>query len=250
MRRLLAHDAAALRALVARPLMLAFDFDGTLAPIVARRETARMRRATARRFALVCARYPTVVVTGRRRADVLPRLEGAPVKAVVGHHGLETGARGAAHAKGLAEVRAALRTLAAALPGLDVEDKGASLSVHVRRVRRPGAALAQVRRALGALATKTRLVAGKQVLNVLPAGAPHKGDAVVALRERLGVEVALFVGDDVTDEDVFRLAAPGKLVGVRVGASRRSAADWFLRDQREVDGLLEWLVTLRPRPGT
>ena len=51
-------------------VLLAFDFDGTLAPIVANRHQAAMRARTARLFSTVCERYPSAVISGRAKADV------------------------------------------------------------------------------------------------------------------------------------------------------------------------------------
>lgn len=90
-----------------------------------------------------------------------------------------------------------------------------------------------------------RVVPGKFVLNVVLASAPNKGDALLDLRAREGADIAMYVGDDVTDEDVFRLDQPGRLLTVRVERSRTSAAAYFLRDQREVDQLLKRLITFR-----
>lgn len=89
-----------------------------------------------------------------------------------------------------------------------------------------------------------RLVAGKQLVNAVPLGAPHKGDVMSALCRRERVEAALYVGDDITDEDVFALDRKD-LATVRVGRSRRSRARAFLRDQASVDSLLELLAELR-----
>ena len=58
----------------------------------------------------------------------------------------------------------------------------------------------------------------------LRAGAPNKGDALLRLRTSDGAHTALYVGDDVTDEDVFRLDQPGRLLTVRIGKSLTSAA--------------------------
>ena len=71
--------------------------------------------------------------------------------------------------------------------------------------------------------------------------------ALISLRERETADIALYVGDDVTDEDVFELDQPGRLLCIRVGQSRKSAAPWFLRDQREIDMLLKKLVELRAK---
>jgi trehalose 6-phosphate phosphatase len=74
MRHLLSRDGRELLAqLASTHVLLAFDFDGTLAPIVSDREGARMRASTARLFARVAAAYPVAVISGRARADVTAR---------------------------------------------------------------------------------------------------------------------------------------------------------------------------------
>ena len=57
--------------------------------------------------------------------------------------------------------------------------------------------------------------------------------------------MAFYLGDDVTDEDVFEIDQPGRLLSVRIGESIGSAAKFFLRRQSEVDRLLSKLVMLR-----
>jgi trehalose 6-phosphate phosphatase len=83
------------------------------------------------------------------------------------------------------------------------------------------------------------------VVNLVPERAPHKGDALLALRAKEGADTALYVGDDITDEDVFELDQPGRLLSIRVGQSKRSAAAYFLRNQREIDVFLDRLVKFR-----
>ena len=83
-----------------------------------------------------------------------------------------------------------------------------------------------------------RLIGGKQVVNILPAGAPHKGLALERARARLGCDTAVYVGDDETDEDVFALDRPGRLLGIRVGRKRSSSAASYVRAQAEIDRLL------------
>jgi len=67
----------------------------------------------------------------------------------------------------------------------------------------------------------------------------------LSLRSAEGADVALYVGDDVTDEDVFGIDQPGRLLSVRVGDSRGSAAHYYLRKQAEVVRLLAVLAKLR-----
>jgi len=57
--------------------------------------------------------------------------------------------------------------------------------------------------------------------------------------------MAVYVGDDVTDEDAF--ASPAVNVSIRVGRSDESSAPYFLPRQEDVDALLEALVLARAR---
>lgn len=226
-------------------VLLGFDFDGTLAPIVAERDHAAMRPRTATLFGEVCRLYPCTVISGRSKADVSARLEGCAVKYVIGNHGLEPGALLGEFEREMRDAIQALSSTLAGLGGVDLEDKRYSVAIHYRRSRTKQAARATILRAVEQLGTPMRVVPGKLVINVIPRRAPNKGDALLGLRTVEGAHTAFYVGDDVTDEDVFRIDQPGRLLSVRVGESMGSAARYFLRDQREMDVLLERLVALR-----
>jgi trehalose 6-phosphate phosphatase len=225
--------------------LVAFDFDGTLAPIVADRDRANMRTRTHDLFGLVCRLYPCAVISGRGRADVARRLTGSRVRYIVGNHGMEPGKRMPVFERQIAGILPQLR---AALPedwGIDVEDKRFSLAIHYRRSRRKRDARKAIYEAVARLPLPLRATAGKLVVNVLPAGAPHKGDALLQLRDKAEADTAIYVGDDVTDEDVFQLDQPGRLLSIRVGRARASAASYYLQSQTEVDALLARLIRLR-----
>lgn len=244
--RLLAREnRGLLEQLAWSPVLLAFDFDGTLAPIVEDRDLAGMRRTTSQLFSQVCRTYTCAVISGRSKRDVATRLGKARVKYIVGNHGLEPGVQLHRFEREIAKVRPLLEAELGAVHGIEIEDKRYSLAVHYRRARGKRVARAAILRAVSSLPTPMRMVPGKLVVNVVPARAPNKGDALLDLRARAGAATALYLGDDVTDEDVFALDQPGRLVSVRVGASMTSAANYFLRDQLEVDELLERLAGLR-----
>lgn len=246
MKSLLSRENADLLAQLAwSRVLLAFDFDGTLAPVVALPAEARMRKRTAVLLAKVCSVYPCAVLSGRGRRDLASRLAGARVKYVVGNHGLAPGLRMQDFAEEVARARAHLETSLAGWPGVDIEDRGSSLALHYRRSRQKRLARAAIDGAVAALPLRMRLVPGKLVVNVVPEGAPYRGDAITALRTTAQADTVLYVGDDATDEDVFALDQPGRLSTVRMGVSRSSAAAWFLRDQTAIDLLLEKLVALR-----
>ncbi len=228
-------------------VLLAFDFDGTLAPIVEDRDAARVRQRTRALLERLCRLYPCAVISGRAKADVERRLSGMPLRRVIGNHGLEPGEHLGDFARTVDAVRPAIEAALAAHPGVDVEDKRFSLAIHYRRSRRKREAREAIRAAVASSPLPMRSVAGKLVVNVVPEGAAHKGDALTRLRAEEGADTALYVGDDVTDEDVFQLDQPGRLLSIRVGRSKSSAAPFFVRDQREIDPLLAKLVDLRSR---
>jgi len=239
---------AALRALAGGRALVALDLDGTLAPIVADRREAALRPATLALLAQVAARYPTVVVTGRARADAVARLRGVALREVIGNHGAEAARTGPDGRRWRAQSRrwaAALRAVARGLPGVEVEDKGLTVSAHYRHAARPALARRRLVTAARTLAG-ARLLGGKRVVSVLPVDAPHKGHALAAAARRLGARRLLFVGDDDTDEEAFGHPVGVPAVMVRVGPAPASRAAFHLDGQFDVDRLLRLLVRLRP----
>jgi trehalose 6-phosphate phosphatase len=224
--------------------LLAFDFDGTLAPIVADPARARMRPATTRLLNDLVTLYPCIVISGRAQADVLKRLEGIPVHGVIGNHGVEPWQASDRLAREVRRWQPLLRKRLSGLPGVTIEDKRLSVAVHYRHARAKEKARAAISEAVAALGD-VRVIGGKQVVNVLPKAAPDKGDALRKERDRLACEKAIYAGDDDTDEDVFALDQPGRLLSIRVGAKAGSHASYYVRSQAAVDELLRILRELR-----
>jgi trehalose 6-phosphate phosphatase len=228
-------------------VLIAFDFDGTLAPIVDDPTAAVMPASTRRLFREVATLYPCVVISGRSRADLATRLRGVALREIVGNHGLEPARGGRQRATFAAHVARWVPRLERALrdfPGVVVEDKRLSVAVHYRASRKKKQALAAIDAVVAQLGP-LRAFGGKQVVNLVPPQAPHKGLALEAARRRAHCDTALYVGDDDTDEDVFALQAPGRLLSIRVGRRAGSQAGYYLRDRAEVDRLLGFLRDLR-----
>jgi trehalose 6-phosphate phosphatase len=225
-------------------VLLAFDYDGTLAPIVGDPDRAQMRPSTRRLLLQLAALYPCVVISGRSRPDVRGRLDGIPLRQIVGNHGIEPWQGTLPLMDEVSRCAPVLGRCLAAWKGVRIENKAYSISVHYRHSREKKKALAAILEAASRLGT-VRVIGGKQVVNILPAGAPHKGMALERERERLGCDTALYVGDDTTDEDVFSLDQPGRLLGIRVAPKRASHASYFVSNQLAVDGLLSLLLGLR-----
>ena len=221
--------------------LCAFDFDGTLAPIVDHPNLARMRGPTRRLLKRVASLYPCIVVSGRNRKDMCGKLCGIPLAGVFGNHGAETG--GSHHEdRRIEHWKAALQAELGNLPGVWVEDKGSSLAVHYRQSTRPAQSRRRISEAIAKL-NEARTFGGKKVINLVANGAPTKGDAVAAERDRLHCNWVLYVGDDENDEDAF--AMKGNLVAVRIGRKKHTHAGYYLQSQAEIDELLKWMARLR-----
>jgi trehalose 6-phosphate phosphatase len=227
--------------------LLGFDFDGTLAPIVADRNSAAMRSRTATLLRRVCALYPCAIISGRSQPDLARRVGDARPERLVSNLGFEAGQSAPRVAREVAAARNVLEAQLADLPGIDLEDKGFTLAVHYRRSRRKRDARAAILEAAATLPQSLALKDGKLTVHVVHTRAPTKANAVLRLRDELAADTVLYVGDDASDEEVFELDEPGRLISVRVGRSKESHAPYFVHDQHEVDRLLRMLIQLRDR---
>jgi len=232
-------------ALATRPL-LAFDIDGTLAPIVDRPDAARLPDEMQRCLADLAMRADVAIITGRSIGDARRMLAFEP-RYLIGNHGVEglpewreRAAVFAQTVRGWHDALTACEPLAA--NGVTLEDKRYSLSLHYRRAKNPHAAYRAIRRCIESLDPPPNIIDGKAVVNLLPAGAPDKGEALRTLIDKTGSRSALYVGDDDTDETVFRLNLPN-LLTLRVEPAADSRATLFLRDQREVLRLIRHIAT-------
>jgi trehalose 6-phosphate phosphatase len=225
-------------------VLAAFDYDGTLAPIAETPDGALMRPRTRELLRRLSCNFPTVVISGRAQADVRRHLAGTAVLEVIGNHGIEPWSCRAGYHRQARRWLERLRVALAGLRGVWIEDKRFSVAVHYRQAADVEGTRRAVERALSRLGP-VRVVSGKRVYNLLPRTAPDKGAALERARAWLGCEAALYVGDDDTDEDVFRLETRTPLLSVRVGSRRSSAAMFRLRGQQMIDELLDTLLRLR-----
>ena len=245
------HMDDILRRIRERGCVLMIDFDGTLAPMVSDPRRARMGMRTRRALEGVARRYPVAVITGRALSDVQARVPTYGVS-FAGNHGLECSTKGRVHPvripailqRALNTVRARLRCVALDYKGIYFEDKVYSLSLHYRRCPRSkhAAVRAKVMNAVRE-AGGLRIVEGIYVLNILPAMHRDKGTATREMYASLAGRkkpVPVFIGDDVTDEDAFRVIRQG--ITIKVGTSSASAAQYYFKSRSGVDRFLEAMV--------
>lgn len=215
-------------------LLVALDFDGTLAPEVdvpddaraipaARDAVLRLNELDATRVALVSGRaMASLIHVSRLPDDVL----------LIGSHGIEQRLdhpddRLALGAHELERVEVLKRVLTRIADGHDevwVEEKPAGFALHTRLATPEAAqqahhdALRETAAALGELTVRE----GKNVLE-FSVRSTTKGEGIELLRQYTGADAVLFAGDDVTDEDGFAALQPHD-VGIKVGAGDTAAS--------------------------
>ncbi|WP_136065498.1 trehalose-phosphatase [Modicisalibacter radicis] len=234
-----------------RDWALFLDFDGTLVSLAAHPSEVRVSPRLKRLLDELGKTFDgAVAVVSGRPLDQLEQLLGPVSLPMAGIHGLEwrdaDGSRHTAIAQPaqLASCRDALAAFVADHPGLHYEDKGVSLTLHYRGAPELAEAcrefFAAQHRALG---ETFELVPGKCVLELRPSGY-HKGTAVARLLDEaptFQARTPVFIGDDVTDEDAFRIVNARGGHSVRVGSQDETAATCYLESVQEV---LTWLESL------
>jgi trehalose 6-phosphate phosphatase len=226
--------------------LFAFDLDGTLAPFAVHAWEVRLDPALRARLKRLDELGSVCVLTGRSREAALSILD-LDLRLVIGNHGCEWPPEIRSRNRDFIAVsrvwRDRLRGELADDPGVEIEDKGETLALHYSRAREPSAALERIKEAVGRLEPAPRVIGGKFVMNLLPMAAQTKGQALIEAMARVGATRAVYWGDDVTDEEVFRLAGV-ELLGVHIGRDTWTAASHYLDDQSGVAGVLGALVEM------
>jgi trehalose-phosphatase len=241
-----------------RRVLLFLDFDGTLAPIVEIPEQAEMRPET--RVLLerlsendLCS---VVIVSGRALTDIRERV-GLAELIYAGNHGLEISGAGlnfvepeaVQRIKLLGELSRRLRERLRHVPGVVIENKVLTATIHFRRVQRNDRN--EIRKAVYeevAFSDRIfRVTQGLEVFEIRPRVDWNKGTAVRWIAGMRGGAdtLAFYIGDDMTDEDGFSALPEG--ITIRVGQGTGTAARYYLERQESVVRFLAWLVeTISP----
>jgi trehalose 6-phosphate phosphatase len=249
-------------AIASRPrdqrLVLLSDYDGTLAEFHPDPAAAWPSAHTRDLLCRLAARddLSLGIVSVRRVSDLRTRTQLPGRVYLAGLHGMEIEVRALrcqhpdldAARHGARVLREQLEEVRAQVPGLLLEDKDASIAVHVRAVapdaRESALTLADDCAAPLVESGQLRRLIGNMVLEFLPNIACHKGDATRWIAADIEVRCQrrpwiVFVGDDVTDEDAFQAISSG--IGVLVGR-RTSAAQYQLDSTSQVEALLDWVL--------
>jgi trehalose-phosphatase len=238
-----------------RERLLLLDFDGTLAPIESTPEEVRLDPRTHRVLEKLSRKrtFRLVIVSGRSLKD-LKRFFHLPRAILVGNHGLEARPASVGLSKSARAARRAsrrIRVLATKLglvfrgwPGVRVENKTYTLTLHYRNIAKDRLALFQhvvdfYRKEQGK-SSPLLWKPGKKVWEVRPRGYWGKADVAMHFMKKFPKAFMMAAGDDLADDEMFEVVAP-KGFAVRVGRSARSAANYYLDSPKQMREFLEEL---------
>jgi trehalose 6-phosphate phosphatase len=236
-------------------LLLCADFDGTLTPLVDDPASARLAEPMRQTLESLSRRNKlnVVIISGRPRDDLQARIN-IPGLIYAGNHGLEISGSGfifveptaIGHREQLHQLASELGQRLQPFPGVFVEDKGLTLTVHFRKAA--PADSEEVRRVVHAALASANypfvLASGKAAHEISPRVYWNEGSVIGWIKERLGKRDAALVyfGDDATDEGAF-VAFPNEIT-VRVGTAPDSAAQFEVEGPPQVEEFLRWLNRL------
>lgn len=231
------------------------DYDGTLTPIVERPEYAIISPQMKELLKRLSDKYPTAIVSGRLREDV-ENLVGIKGLFYAGSHGFEISGPNTLmiqpEAKRvipiISEVTNKLKEELGNIPGVLIEEKKLSVAVHYRLV--DNQYVEKIKNVVGKAISKLpslRLMEGKKVFEIMPAIDWNKGKAVRWIMQALNLSwvgtSVVYLGDDTTDEDVFRFIRTRGL-GILVSETPKpSAAEFRLASPEEVSNLFKEVLT-------
>jgi len=236
------------------PNILLLDYDGTLTPLVQRPEEALLSQERRQLLKKLAAQknIKLAIVTGRGLRDIKKLLR-LPELIYIGNHGFEIEFRKkvivpAAARRSRPLFQKLVRELRKALKpytGCQIEDKKWTVSVHYRRVT--AAQQNKVRHIVRHLITplakdkKLLMTTGKKVIGFRPPVPWDKGQAVLWLLKKYPSYSPVYIGDDITDEDAFRVLRK-KGQTYYVGSKKKTLAKKRLKDVRAVYALLRTML--------
>jgi trehalose-phosphatase len=231
-------------------LLVATDYDGTLAPIVSDPATAQAHPESIVALKELAAMPQThvAIISGRPLVQLASHFKGLDRAHLVGSHGSEFDATFTTPLSPqkqdlLRKLTDQAEQIAAKTPGAMVERKPAGIAFHYRNAQDQPAAVAvdELLKSVGGQAG-VFVRHGKKIVE-LSVVKTDKGNALQKLRRRMGASAVIFFGDDLTDEDAFKSLA-GPDLGIKVGDGA-TAAKYRLPGTLDVARLLARIAEQR-----
>ncbi len=263
MKYLFRHWTALEKEIAEKYISLFLDYDGTLVPLARRPEQALISSPNKKLLQQLsedinCA---VAIISGRSLQDI-KQMVGLKNIIYSGNHGLEVEGPEIKfqsfipfkYKKIFNKIKTRLEEGLSLIPGAWVEDKGLMLSVHYRLVapeRIPEVkTVFQEVTIIDHVRGDIKTQSGKMILEIKPPVKWDKGKIVLWLLARQsflleGRELLpIYVGDDVTDEDAFRVLHD-RGVTICIGSSKESSAQYYLSNSQEVSKLLQRILELK-----
>jgi trehalose 6-phosphate phosphatase len=242
-----------------RVVTLFLDYDGTLTPIVSNPDDAYLSDETRKAIQSLAMLFPTAIISGRGRAKVEEFVQLAELY-YAGSHGMDIAAPkfsdvslafqpAAQYESLIQDITKKLEEVTRHIQGSSIEDNKYCVSVHFRNCHQDSyqEILALVE-SIVAEEPDLHITRGRKVLEIRPSVNWDKGSALLHLLSMLGIPESevfcLYIGDDRTDEDAFRvLVDHGIGAGILVSNKvKPTKGIWTVRDPYEVTKLLKKLI--------
>jgi trehalose 6-phosphate phosphatase len=257
-------DAIINRIKSSQKVLILFDYDGTLTPIVEEPELAVLSDKSRKVVKALAGKRKFIVgiISGRAISDIKSKVNIDNI-IYAGNHGLEIEGPGFAFIHPLTDeiksnlklINIVLNKTVGSIKGSIVEDKGITLSVHYRQVEDTDKEkevknvfdrVIGIARKLG----KVNTTSGKKVYEVRPPVQWHKGKAIELIMkdyEKTRYKpIIIYMGDDLTDEDAFQSLKAFKGISIYVGEDNPdSHADYYLKSSEEVYEFINKLLILK-----
>ncbi len=248
-----------------KSILLFLDYDGTLTPIaktpekavISREAKDLLNRLSKKSYCLVA------IISGRSLSDI-KTVVGIEDITYAGNHGLEIeGPKIKFESQVSPRLKSIIRHIYedavskfSKIKGVLIEDKGLTISVHYRLV--DGKDIQEFLSIFNEITgpyivrDKIKINSGKKVYEIKPPVQWDKGKVVLWLMARQQFVsgknkiLPVYIGDDVTDEDAFKVLKRKGLT-IFVGNPESSAADYYLKDAQEVARFLHLTLELKDK---
>lgn len=240
------------RIFAAKRCLLMVDFDGTLSRLAKTPIHAFLPQKNRKILQKLNRIIRVAVVSGRGLSDI-KRKVGINGIIYAGNHGLEWQINGkidkikipVSMARAMIFVRHSLGKLIKKYKGILLENKGLTLSIHYRLVKKHLAKklFKEILSIIFSFQKKQllKIVSGKKVWEIRPTLVWNKGSWVRFLKQKIAKQsLPIYIGDDATDEDAFKAFKTG--ITIRVGNNEKSHAIYYCRDTKQVLGFFKWLL--------
>ena len=229
------------------PVLFAFDLDGTLAKIEKRPCDVKIANNLIPLLLKLQDETTLAIISGRKLSDIKKILP-FKTKHIVGNHGLEGLNTNETKIKMIEKIcqkweKSLNKIIDNPKKKMFVENKGYSISVHYRLCKNKKKIKQVILKTCSLLSPKPFIMQGKQVIDLIHPDSSNKGDAIIKLIEVTKAKKVFYLGDDRTDENVFTLPNKYKIFKTRVGYSKKSKANFYIKRQSEILPLLKLLTT-------